>query len=91
MNQILVVDGQNNGNRRDMNNLFRKSSYRNNNKDKTTVLLVVQEIQILIDDGKGNKAQQQVFAQSVVVANRGKKQTETVMREFLSLLYGPLS
>lgn len=55
------------------------------------MLLVVQEIQILIDDGKGNKAQQQVFAQSVVVANRGKKQTETVMREFLSLLYGPLS
>jgi hypothetical protein len=82
VNQILVVDNQNNGNRRDMNNLFRKSSYRNNNRDKTTVLLVVQEIQIIVDDGRGNQVQQQVFAQSVVVANRGQRQTETVMRKF---------
>ena len=55
------------------------------------MLLVVQEIRIIVDDGRGNKAEQQVFAQSVVVANRGQRQTETVMRKFLSLLYRPLS
>jgi flagellar biosynthesis GTPase FlhF len=62
-----------------MNNLFRKSNFQNQFRDVTTVMLVVQEIQIAIDDGRGNQIQQEIFAQSVVVANRGARETQTVM------------
>ena len=62
-----------------MNNLFRKSNFQNQFRDVATVLLVVQEIQIAIDDGRGNQIQQEIFAQSVVVANRGARETQTVM------------
>lgn len=79
VNQVLVIDQEQNRNQRDINNLFRKSSYRNNFGDKTTVILVVTEVQIKIDDGRGNQVDQRVFAQSVVVANRGQQETETVM------------
>jgi hypothetical protein len=48
-------------------------------RDKATVMLVVQEIQIAVDDGRGNQVQQQIFAQSAVVANRGARETQTVM------------
>lgn len=90
VNQVLVVDQQNNRNRRDMNNLFRKSNFRNNNRDQTTVLLVVTEVQISVDDGRGNQVDQRVFAQSAVVANRGQRQTNTVMsRSSIHLTFEP--
>ncbi|EAT90221.1 hypothetical protein HBH56_059520 [Parastagonospora nodorum] len=79
VNQVLVVDQVNNGFSNDMNNLFRKSNFQNQFRDVTTVMLVVQEIQIAIDDGRGNQIQQEIFAQSVVVANRGARETQTVM------------
>lgn len=77
--EVLIVDQQQNGFNNDLNNLFRKSSSRNNFKDVSTVMLVVQEIQIAIDDGRGNQVQQNIFAQSAVVANRGRDETRTVM------------
>lgn len=43
------------------------------------MMLVVQEIQVAVDDGRGNQVQQQIFAQQAVVANRGRQQTDTVM------------
>jgi hypothetical protein len=79
VNQVLVVDQVNNGFNNDLNNLFRKSNMRNQNRDSATVMLVVQEIQVAIDDGRGNQFQQSIFAQSAVVANRGARQTNTVM------------
>lgn len=77
--EVLVVNQQQNGFNNDLNNLFRKSNARRNNNDQSTVMLVVQEIQVAVDDGQGNLFQQNVFAQSAVVANRGRRATQTVM------------
>lgn len=77
--EVLVVDQVNNGFNNDLNNLFRKSNFQNQFNDVSTVMLVVQEIQIAVDDGFGNSFQQNVFAQSALVANRGAFQTQTVM------------
>ncbi|KAG9191594.1 hypothetical protein G6011_10328 [Alternaria panax] len=77
--EVLIVDQVNNGFNNDMKNLFRKSNFQNQFRDVSTVTLVVQEIQIAIDDGRGNQVQQNIFAQSAVVANRGARKTQTVM------------
>ncbi|KAH9872222.1 hypothetical protein IAQ61_005057 [Plenodomus lingam] len=77
--EVLVVDQVNNGFNNDLNNLFRKSNFQNRFQDVSTVMLVVQEIQVAIDDGRGNVFQQDIFAQSAVVANRGARETQTVM------------
>ncbi|KAI8932790.1 hypothetical protein NX059_010280 [Plenodomus lindquistii] len=77
--QVLIVDQAENGARNDMKNMFRKSNYRNKNRDVTTVILVVQEIEIVIDDGRGTRVEADIFAQNVVVANRGARETQTVM------------
>jgi hypothetical protein len=77
--EVLIVDQVNNGFNNDLNNLFRKSNFQNQFQDVSTVMLVVQEVQIAIDDGQGNQFQQNIFAQSAVVANRGAQQTQTVM------------
>lgn len=79
VNQVLVVDQVNNGFNNDLNNLFRKSNMQNQFRNVSTVMLVVQEIQVAVDDGRGNQVQQQIFAQSAVVANRGARETQTVM------------
>lgn len=84
-NEVLIVNQQQNGFNNDLNNLFRKANFRNNFNQVSTVMLVVQEIQVAVDDGFGNKFEQNVFAQSAVVANRGFGQTQTVMRKSLSL------
>ncbi|KAF2010950.1 hypothetical protein BU24DRAFT_49478 [Aaosphaeria arxii CBS 175.79] len=78
-NEVLIVNNQQNGFNNQLNNLFRKSNFRNNFNQQSTVMLVVQEIQIAVDDGRGNQFQQNVFAQSAVVANRGLAATQTVM------------
>jgi hypothetical protein len=79
VNQVLVVDQVNNGFNNDLNNLFRKSNFQNQFQQVSTVMLVVQEIQVAVDNGFGNQFQQNIFAQSAVVANRGFPQTQTVM------------
>ncbi len=79
MQEVLIVDQVNNGFNNDLNNLFRKSNFQNQFRDVSTVTLVVQEIQVSIDDGRGNQVQQNIFAQSAVVANRGARETQTVM------------
>ncbi|ORY09805.1 hypothetical protein BCR34DRAFT_589014 [Clohesyomyces aquaticus] len=75
--QVIVID--NNRGRRGFNDLARKSNFRNNNRDISTVMIVVQEIQVSVDDGRGNRFDKQVFAQSIDVANRGRRQSETIM------------
>ncbi|KAF1844374.1 uncharacterized protein K460DRAFT_388216 [Cucurbitaria berberidis CBS 394.84] len=105
--QVLVVDQVNNGFNNDLNNLFRKSNFQNRFQDVSTVMLVVQEIQISVDNGgrgngnnrngndrndrngrggnnnnnnnNNNVFQANIFAQSAVVANRGARQTQTIM------------
>lgn len=77
--EVLIVDQVNNGFNNDLNNLFRKSNFQNKFQDVSTVMLVVQEIQVAIDDGRGNQIQQEIFAQSAVVANRGARETQTIM------------
>lgn len=76
---VLIVDQQNNGFNNDLNNLFRKANFKNNFNDVSTVMLVVQEIQVAVDNGFGGQFQQNIFAQSALVANRGAFQTNTVM------------
>lgn len=77
--EVLIVDQVNNGFNNDLNNLFRKSNFKNQFRDVSTVMLVVQEIQVAIDDGRGNQFQQNIFAQSAVVANRGARRSQTIM------------
>ncbi|OAL44366.1 hypothetical protein IQ07DRAFT_592436 [Pyrenochaeta sp. DS3sAY3a] len=79
VNEVLIVDQVNNGFQNDLNNVFRKSNFQNQFQDVSTVMLVVQEIQVAVDDGFGNAFQQNVFAQSALVANRGAFQTQTIM------------
>jgi hypothetical protein len=79
VNEVLIVDQVNNGFNNDLNNLFRKSNFQNQYQQVTTVMIVVQEIQISIADAFGNKFEQQVFAQSIQVANRGAQQTQSIM------------
>ncbi|KAL5117957.1 hypothetical protein ACEQ8H_004102 [Pleosporales sp. CAS-2024a] len=79
VNQVLVVDQVSNGFNQNLNNLFRKATFQNQFRDKTTVMLVVQEIQIAVADPRGNQLQQSIFAQKAVVANRGQPVTQTVM------------
>lgn len=83
VSEVLIVNQKQNGFNNDMNNLFRKSSMRNNNQDKATVIMVVQQIQIAIDDGRGNQFQQDIFAQSILVANRGARETQSIMSKLL--------
>jgi hypothetical protein len=85
VNQVLVVDQVNNGFNNDLNNLFRRSNMGNRFNDISTVMLVVQEIRISVDDGRGNRVDQQVFAQRVEVANRGRERSQTVMSTSSSL------
>ncbi|KAF2204906.1 hypothetical protein GQ43DRAFT_468681 [Delitschia confertaspora ATCC 74209] len=73
--QVLVADQRN----ARFNDLFRQSSFRGRKNDVSTVMLVVQKIQVSVDDGRGNVLQREVFAQSAVVANRGRRSTETVL------------
>lgn len=79
VNEVLVIDQQNNGFNRDLNNLFRKSNFRNNRRDEATVMLVVQQINVAVQDDRGNQFQQDVFAQSALIANRGARTTNTIM------------
>ncbi|KAF1914633.1 hypothetical protein BDU57DRAFT_531090 [Ampelomyces quisqualis] len=78
VNQVLIVDTDSSGFKNDMNDLFRKSNFQNQFQQVTTVIIVVQEIQIAINDGE-NQFQQDIFAQRVVIANRGAQETQTVM------------
>ncbi|KAL1598916.1 hypothetical protein SLS60_008061 [Paraconiothyrium brasiliense] len=79
--EVLVVNQQQNGFNRDMNNLFRKANFRNQGQknNEATVMLVVQQIQVSVADDRGNAFEQDVFVQSALVANRGARVTNTVM------------
>ncbi|RAR11984.1 hypothetical protein DDE82_000324 [Stemphylium lycopersici] len=77
--EVLIVDQVNNGFNNDLNNLFRKSNFQNQFREVSTVMLVVQEIQTVVVDGRGNRVDQSIFAQQAIVANRGARETQTVM------------
>ncbi|KAK7188462.1 hypothetical protein DPSP01_004622 [Paraphaeosphaeria sporulosa] len=79
VNEVLVVNQQQNGFNRDLNNLFRKANFRRERNQESTVMLVVQQIQVSVADDRGNAFQQDVFVQSAIVANRGARTTNTVM------------
>jgi hypothetical protein len=77
--QVLIVDQQNDFNRnREQRNLFRRANFRNNNRDRSTVILVVTQVNVVLDNGFGRQDQQQFFAQSAIVANRGHRETDTI-------------
>ncbi|KAF1995618.1 hypothetical protein P154DRAFT_580679 [Amniculicola lignicola CBS 123094] len=77
--EVVIVNQQENGFNNQLNNLFRKSSYSRNFNDVSTVLMVVQQVDVFVDDGFGNQISSSLFAQSVVVANRGNDFTQSVM------------
>jgi hypothetical protein len=89
VNQALAVDQQANAPENEMDNVLRMTALAQKEPDKSTVLLVVQEIRITIevnvnvDDEKEEKRKVEaaMYKQEAVVANRGKRQTETVMGE----------
>ncbi|KAJ4325233.1 hypothetical protein N0V94_000755 [Neodidymelliopsis sp. IMI 364377] len=86
-NQALAVEQQANAQQNEMDNVFRMTALAQKEPDKSTVLLVVQEIRITIevdvnvDDEKKEKRKVEaaMYKQEAIVANRGKRQTETVM------------
>ncbi|KAF2119971.1 hypothetical protein BDV96DRAFT_595575 [Lophiotrema nucula] len=77
--KVVQIEQENNGGNLFFNDLSRKASFRNSNPGVETVVMVVKQIDISIDDGRGNQIQQQVFAQSVVIANRGARETQAIM------------
>lgn len=79
VNEVLIVDQQNNGFNNDLNNLFRQANFANQFGGQSTVVMVVQEIQVAVDDGFGNQFQQNIFAQSALVANAGQAFTQSLM------------
>jgi hypothetical protein len=85
VNEVLVVNQEQNGFNNDLNNLFRKANFRRERDQESTVMLVVQQIQVSVADDRGNSFQQDVFVQSALVANRGARTTNTVMRMYFLL------
>ncbi|EMD58667.1 hypothetical protein COCSADRAFT_69451, partial [Bipolaris sorokiniana ND90Pr] len=77
--QVLIVDQVNNGFNNDLNNLFRKSNFQNQFRDRRTDVIIVQEIIVVIDDGRGGRRDQSFFAQNTIVANRGGRDRQSVM------------
>lgn len=92
-NQALLIDQQVNAANNEIDNVLRAMAATQKEPDKSTVILVVQEIKINIevevqsDENEGEKGQidTTVYKQEIVVANRGKQETETVMGKSFTL------
>jgi len=74
--QQVLIQNSNNNNK---NNEKRKASYRKRNSKQSTVLLVVQQVVVKVVDNSGNSFQEVIFAESAVIANRGRGSTQTIM------------
>jgi hypothetical protein len=68
--QVLAADEEQRSYDNALNDVFRKSSFERDNKDVTVVVKVVQQV---------NMANMELYKQDIVVANRGKANTKTVM------------
>ena len=68
--QVLAADEEQRSYDNALNDVFRKSSFERDNKDTTVVVKVVQQV---------NMANMKLYKQDIVVANRGKANTKTVM------------
>jgi hypothetical protein len=87
VNQALIADQRDNAAKNEMDNVLRAVAATQERSDKSTVILVVQEVKINIEvevqvDNKRRdktKIDASVFKQEAIVANRGKQETETVM------------
>ncbi|KAF2492379.1 hypothetical protein BU16DRAFT_584473 [Lophium mytilinum] len=79
---VLIKNNSNNKKK----NKKRKGSYKKKNSKNTTVLKIVQQIEVQLSDNKGNKVKKVVFAQSEVIANKGQKKTDTIMISDASIL-----
>jgi hypothetical protein len=83
--QILAADEEQRSYDNALNDVFRKSSFERDNKDMTVVVKVVQQV-TMVDNGK----QMDLYKQDLIVANRGKDKTKTVMGTLLSPVYNQL-
>jgi Skp family chaperone for outer membrane proteins len=77
--QILAADEDQRSYDNALNDVFRKSSFERDNKDMTVVVKVVQQV-TMVDNGR----QMDLYKQDLVIANRGKDKTKTVMGTLLS-------
>jgi hypothetical protein len=90
VNQALAIDQQANALTNEMDNVFRMAAFAQKDPEKSTVVVMVQEIKISIeivvqvDDEKEEKRKvdASVYKQEAMVANRGKQETETVMSTY---------
>ncbi|KAJ4991782.1 hypothetical protein SVAN01_02632 [Stagonosporopsis vannaccii] len=91
VDQALLADHKANAVANEMDNVLRAVALAQKEPEKTTVILVVQEVKVSIELEVQTEDKRQesrnvdasVFKQEVIVANRGKQETETV------LMYNP--
>lgn len=94
VNQALLSDQKDNAAANEMDNVLRAVTIAQREPEKSTVILVVQEVkvsielEIQVDDTRKEtkKLNVSVFKQEVVVANRGKQETETVLSKHAHLI-----
>lgn len=88
VNQALLKDQKDKAAEIELDNVLRAAALAQEKPDKSVVVLIVQEIIISIDIGQkeNDKINTSVFKQGLVVANRGKQVTETVMGKHVSHL-----
>lgn len=87
VNQALLVEQKANAAANEMDNVLRAMALAQKEPDRSTVILVVQEVKVSVElevqvdkeRKETRKVDASVFKQEVVVANRGKQETRTVM------------
>ena len=74
VNQALLADQLKNAAEAELDNVLREAALAQKEPEITVVVLIVQEINIIVKDAKAK-----LFKQEALVANRGKRETKTVM------------
>lgn len=75
VNHALLVDQPANAAEAELDNVLRVMALGQKDADKSTVVLIVQEIRVVAEKDVDHR----FFKQEAVVANRGKPETKTVM------------
>lgn len=92
VNEALLRDQQANAAQKELDNVLRAAAVSQREQEKSTVILVVQEVKVSVEvevqkDNERKEKQKieaKVFKQEAIVANRGKRETQTVMgKEFI--------
>jgi hypothetical protein len=74
VNQALLADQRKNAAEAELDDVLREAALAQKEPEITVVVLIVQEIRVIV-----NNVDAKLFKQEALVANRGKRETKTVM------------